>query len=60
MFSSMLSLIINKSICITTEYTLCVNQQIASERFEKLDNIITGIYLIFKGAQNDKINILRI
>ena len=39
---------------------LSVNQQIAFERFEKLDNIITGIYPIFRGAQNDKINILKI
>ena len=41
---------------VTTENTVCVNQQIAFERFEKIDNIITGIYHIFKGAQNDKIN----
>ena len=39
---------------------LCVNQQIAFERFEKLDNIITSIYPIFKWPQNDKINIRKI
>lgn len=50
----------NTHSTVTTENTLCVNQQIAFERFEKLDNIITGIYPIFKGAQNDKINILEI
>lgn len=50
----------NTHSTVTTENTLCVNQQIAFERFEKLDNIITGIYPIFKGAQNDKINLLTI